>query len=189
MKKILCIGTAIIVTGLLLLRAHSGGSIQTQAAAAVAQGSNVIVRVPSPKEPVRITKLQIRGNDVPFGNSFAGDENWLDALTSEIKNTSGKIITDLRMSVSFDGGGAKARKIHVPLIYAGAILPNQTVQVSAPSTGVGSLRALLAKQGVAANFRRGELQLQLAKFQDGSMWVKGATLDSPDPRTGRRKGK
>ncbi|MBA2702754.1 MAG: hypothetical protein ACR2H4_12315 [Pyrinomonadaceae bacterium] len=186
MKRIRYIATAFVVVSLFVLLARLGTNGQAQSATPAA-GANVIVRVPSPKEPVEITKLLVTGNQVISNIPFVGDENWVNALSCEVKNTSGKTITELRMSVSFEANSDKHRRIHIPLIYSAAVQPNRSVQVSAPTASVASLRDLLAKQGAAANFRKGELRLQIAKFEDGSIWVKGVTLGSPDPRTGRRK--
>src|SRR5215210_3650486 len=96
MKKTFYIG-AVIIVGVLLLQTQFRVSGRTQAAA-VAQGSNVVVQAASPREPVQVTRLQVGGNDVALGNPFAGDENWVNALVAELKNTSDKTITDLRMS-------------------------------------------------------------------------------------------
>lgn len=186
MKKIVCIGTAITVSGLLLLQAQFG-VINRAHAAATAQGENVIVRVLSPREPVEVTKLQVGRKDITFGTSFAGDESWVNALSSEVRNTSGKTMTELRMSASFEAGNANPHRIHIPLTYSEPIQPNQIVHVSAPAANVASLRGLLAKQGITPNFKKGELSLQFAKFQDGSIWVKGVTLGPSDPRTGKRQ--
>jgi hypothetical protein len=186
MKRAFYMGAAIVVVSLpLILQARFGVSARIQAAAA--QGENVLVRVPSPREPVEVSKLQVGGSDITAGAPFAGDENWVGALSGRVKNTSGKVITDLQMTVNFDSGGPNPRKVAIPLAHSEPILPNQTVRVSAPAAGIASLRAMLAKQGLAANFRRGELRTQYAKFQDGSVWVKGVTLGPRDPQTGRRK--
>ncbi|MGI9067729.1 MAG: hypothetical protein ACR2HX_15190 [Pyrinomonadaceae bacterium] len=186
MKRTRYIRTAFVVASLLLLPTRLGINSQAQSAT-TAPGANVIVRVPSPKEPVEVTKLLVAGNQVISDIAFIGDENWVNALSCEVKNTSGKVITELRMSVSFEANGDKPRRIHIPLIYSAPIQPNRTVRVSAPTASVASLRGSLARQGAAANFRKGELRLQIAKFQDGSLWVKGVMLGPRDSQTGRRQ--
>ena len=186
MKKVLCSGAALVVIGLLLLQAQTSTSGHAKSQAA-AQGENVIFRLISPKEPVEITSLKVGGSSVIFGVPFQGDENWADALHCEAKNTGDRIIADLRITLSFVADGAKPKRISIPLTSPGPIPPNETVRMIAPAASVASLREVLSRQGMAANFRRGVLRVQYAKFQHGSVWVQGVSLGAKDPRTGKRK--
>jgi len=185
MKRILFTGIGLIV-GILFSQVQfaEGGRARV---AALTQDSATISRASSPTDPVRITKMRVAGIDVYFGQPFTGNENSLAGLIVDIKNTSDKTIVDLRLSVAFEGDGLTTRKIHLPLSYSGRLRPKETAEVTAPFANLGSLKAMLAKQGRVANFRRGEVKLQLAKFQDGSVWVKGVTLGPHNPRTLRRQ--
>jgi len=185
MKKFY-MSAAIIVGGLSFLQTPLGAIVREQPTGTV-QGENVLIRVRSPREPVEITSLQLWENNIVFGTPFTGDESWVGALSARVKNTSAKVVTELRMSINFEASGANPPRIAIPLTYSGPIQPNQTVQVSAPTASVASLRIALAKQGLLANFRKGEVLTQYAKFADGSLWVRGVILGPRDPRTGRRK--
>lgn len=185
MKKVIYAAAVIAAGGLSLLQLQTGASGRARPSAAPTQGENVIVMASQPGGPAEVTGLHVGGQELSFGNSFAGDEDWVNALACEVRNTSGKTMTELRLSVSFEAAGGGSRRIHLPLTYAGSIRPGQVVRVSA-AAGLGPLQESLARRGLGANFRRGELRFQLAKFDDGSVWVKGVTLGPPDARTGRR---
>ncbi len=188
MKRAFYITAASVVAfgSLLLLQPRLGAGVRTRAEAPPSV-QNVLNRVTVPGEPVEVSGLQVGGNDITAGTPFAGGEDWVSGLSGVVTNTSGKVMTELRMSVSFDAGGADPHKVAIPLAYAGPVSPGQAVRVLAPAAGVASLRGLLAKQGLTPDFRRAELRTQYVKFQDGSLWVKGVTLGPRDPNTGRRK--
>jgi hypothetical protein len=184
MRKFLYIGCGLFLAACGFLRVQL---FHGQAINATTQGLNILTRVPLAGEPVSIVKARVKESEVQFGIPFSGDEGWINGLSAEVKNTSGKTITDLRMVSSFDSAGTSNRKIRVPLGYSGRMLPNQTALLIPPPTDIASLRQYLANKGMVANFRKAELLMQLAKFEDGSLWVKGVSFGPRDVRTGKRK--
>lgn len=186
MKETLCVRTTVMAVSLLLMQAQFGILGQAQPAMN-GQSAIVIIKVPMTREPVEITQLQVRGSDIAFGNPFVGDESWVNGLSLQVRNTSGNTISELRLGLSFETGGGNPRRVNIALIHRGTLQPNQTARVSAPTADIASLRRLLAQQGRTANFRRGELRVQFARFQDESLWVGGVVLGPRDPRTGRRR--
>lgn len=183
MKKTVCVIAAVVAVGLLLLGAKSGVGGRTQPAGA--QSGNIVVKETLRGEPVEVSKLQVGGRDVTFGGSFVGDENWANALSCMVKNTSGKVIAELRMHVSFETN--KGKRVAIPLTFLEPIQSDQTATMSAAPVNLASLRESLRRQGATVNLRRGELRVQYVKFADGSVWVRGATLSPRDGQTGKRK--
>ena len=186
MKKVFgTAAAAAAMLGLLLQQAWPGGRGLGQVQPA--NGINTLVRVPSPKEPVEIGRARVGDREVNFGVPFAGDDDWAGAFSCEVRNTSGKVITELRMSLTFEAGAVNPRRVQIPITHSEPVQPNGTVRVAAASSDVASLRSLTAGRGIPLVTRKAELRLQTAKFQDDSVWVKGVLLGPPDPRTGRRK--
>jgi hypothetical protein len=182
----LCVIILVFAAVPLVTRVRVGDGGRAHAALG-AQAQNAVVIVASPRDPVKIDGLRVAGQNITAGQTFAGDESWVNELAADVRNAGEKTITELRMSVGFSADNAAQRKIHIPLAYVGVVEPGQTVRLTASAANVASLKGALAKQGVLVNFRRGELQTQIAKFQDGSVWVKGVVLSPRDPRTGRRR--
>jgi hypothetical protein len=184
MSKIFYVTIGLVAIGFSLIQATTGQGNQL---VNTSQAANIVVRVPSLREPVQITRLQVWGSDISLGKGFGGDENWINGLSIEVNNISRRSITELQMTLSFETTAIMPRRISIPFTYDRPLLPNQVARLSPSAASVASLRDVLGKQGVTANFRKGELHLQAVKFQDGSVWVKGATLGPRDPRTGKRK--
>ena len=182
MKKQLCIAP-ILVSIIVIYQSQLEARAQIQTAIS-AQVENTLIKMTSPKEPVEITKLQIGNNDIAFGKTFTADEDWLRTFSCEVKNISGKAISELYMNIGFATADTKPGRVKVPLTYAESFQANQTIHLSIPPAKVSSIAVSLEHH---SNIRKGEFLVEYAKFQDGTIWLQGETLGRRDPKTGKRK--
>src|SRR5437870_7525242 len=109
MKKQLCIAP-ILVSIIVIYQSQLEARAQIQTAIS-AQVENTLIKMTSPKEPVEITKLQIGNNDIAFGKTFTADEDWLRTFSCEVKNISGKAISELHMNIGFATADTKPGRV------------------------------------------------------------------------------
>jgi hypothetical protein len=127
--------------------------------------------------------VHVGNNDVVFGKSFAADDGWARAVSCDLKNISGQVITQLQMNFSFELGNTKLERVSVPLIYSAPIQPDQTVRVSIVPAKLTWALAIRSKGATAMVLKRAELRMDYATFRDGSLWVQGENLGPRDPVT------
>ncbi len=91
-----------VVTTLLLFGAYKNAAQQKGEPAPAAQGQERrIVRKDDPRSPVTINVMRAKGREVKSNKRFLDEDDWLEGLTIEVANTSGKMVTFVQVQLFF----------------------------------------------------------------------------------------
>jgi hypothetical protein len=92
----------LVVTALLLFGAYKNAAQQKGEPALAVQGQERrIVKKDDLRSPVKITVMRAKGREVQSNKRFLDEDDWLDGLTVEVANTSGKTVTFLDVELFF----------------------------------------------------------------------------------------
>ncbi len=98
MKVINTLRTLHLVSAILL------GALDCGAVAARQSGQRVVGQAPAEagrQSPVEVVAVQVKGEPVMPGRSFAADDDWLLGLTFRLKNVSDRPISYVEISLRF----------------------------------------------------------------------------------------
>jgi hypothetical protein len=186
---------ALSITCLIVLSARTSSTGQT-----LRQNQERLIKQKSWKnEPVKISKLKIKGKGFAMGQKFLEEDDWLKNLTISVKNVSGKNITFLSLTLDFpkpeDSTEVPAAfSIEYgrnPLFPANVVWPDslkpiadgETKDLTLSDTEYSTLRDLLSETNYPASIKRMDIILGDIVFDDGTKWSGGAWFrrDSNDP--------
>lgn len=147
-------------------------------------------------EPVKVTKIKVKGRAVKLGESFSEGSDWLRGLTVSVKNTSvGKSIQFIELILDLserpDDESAPAWTISYgrPLSATAAagetrpVAPGETVDLVLSGDEYDTLADSLAGSGYRGDINKVEITLAQVVFDDGTIWSAGKLWrkDPDDP--------
>lgn len=156
----------------------------------------VIKRVAWRHEPVKLSKLKVKGKEVEPAKKFVEEDDWLNGLTITVKNTSDKTIVWIDLALNFprpagSGGEPDARdhlvyghyppppgEAGTPHTQQPPARPGETVEL-ALADYEGTLE-FLRKTNYPASIKQVEIDLSEVIFDNGMMWS-GDALFRRDP--------
>jgi hypothetical protein len=166
------------------------------------QQSRVIKKVSWPSEPIRITKLSVNATPIELGAEFVADDDWLNGLTINFKNVSGKAVTLVKFDLLFPRLLEQDAPQKPPLLYEfqhgratpasaqtgpdtfAPIAPDRERAMMLSSAAYADLKKSLSDSGYTTGGQKVELSLGSVLFEDGTMWRAGELLrrspDNPD---------
>lgn len=150
-----------------------------------------IGKQPSDNEPFKITKITAKGSEVTLGKSFMSTDDWLDGLTIEVENTSGKPIKALGIHVYLSSQTSVSTYL-MSLRYGlsgddllgedfnpspqPSILPGDKVKLVFSHKQYERVQRLLLTNPSYGNPTKAEMVLRNTYFEDGSLWDQGTTF-------------
>ena len=153
-------------------------------------GQIVIEKYDWPKEPVSVVSMQVGAERVWLGQSFQTNEDWVDNLRVTVKNTSGKGIKYLQLSLRFQSTDIEKAGYIFFLDWPEPLQPdaqgrpeysNQVLHAGEEATLSTGITMARARQGMArlnrtVNFRSARLDITMADFNDNTYWMGGSTI-------------
>lgn len=159
----------------------------------IAQGAQErnVRKVKAPNEPVKITKLKVKGASRSFGQNFIDDDDWLRDLTLKIKNISNKPIVYLEISIDFPRpekqppdqsppfqsslgyGYYSVLNSPLPLDTPRPLMPNESAELKLTDANYDSLMATLKHLNYPAVLKEIELTISTVIFNDDTGWRLG----------------
>lgn len=154
-------------------------------------------------EPVKISKLKIKGLPVGFGQKFNAEDDWVKGLTLRVKNTSDKPIVFVSFSIIFferevEGSGNLPLGMQVsygrmppapgepPVTDAPKpIFAGESVELVFTAEDYGLVQYAQKKfDYYPSKIKEVEVILSTIVFTDGKMWNSGGLMrrDPDDPR-------
>ena len=133
----------------------------------------IITKLDAPGEPVQVLDVRVLGESVSFAIPFtASSNNWVDDLGLTLKNSSKKVITGVKASLSFKLTGKKEEVAFV-LRYSGKVQPEQTLEaLSSPQ--YLHLESTIRSRGETIDFTKASLTIEQVFFDDDTLWAQGA---------------
>jgi hypothetical protein len=96
--SLLRLAIVLTILGLTTLLAHD---LLTQVGIAGQKQDRVLKKKQWSNEPIKITKLKMKGANVSFGEKQSGDDDWFRGLSIDVKNISNKTIVFIDISIIF----------------------------------------------------------------------------------------
>ena len=134
--------------------------------------------------PIKVTEAKLKRGVAEFGKVFTDtDDDWLEGLTINVKNTSNKTIVFIDFSLTlFDNneGLIPSRPpVGFPFSYgsdsgkARPVQPGESVDVTLSMEELDILKAFLLNYDYPISFRNADVRLDRVVFADGQVWYKG----------------
>ena len=164
------------------------------------QKDRVLRRIERKNEPLKISKLKVKGEQVVFNQKFIVDEDdWFRNLTVSVKNVSDKTIVYFDLRLNFPPTGTAQRTSSDHLLYGhyppppgetGTPHPDQPPlkpgdTATVVLTDYEGTRAFLNQTGQAQSIKEIQTSIEDIIFADGTMWNGGVLMkrDPNDPNS------
>lgn len=169
-------------------------------AAFAQQKDRVLKKIERKNEPLKISKLKVKGKQVSFNQKFIVDEDdWFRDLTITVKNVSDKTIVYFDLRLNFPPTGAAQRTSSDHLLYGsyppppgetGTPHPDQPPLQSGDTatvvlTDYEGTRRFLNQTGQGQSIKEIQISIEDIIFADGTMWNGGILMkrDPNDPNS------
>jgi hypothetical protein len=153
------------------------------------------------KEPIKLVKLQTKGQTVELGKAFSEEDDWLKGLTVTVENVSDKPVAQIVLTLSFPRPAGPSETIPTftedisygrdPSEISGAetekqILPGEKVDIKLREVTLPAIKGALTQLGYPEKTTHVQISVYTVTFNDGTMW--GAdTILYPDPTDPKHK--
>lgn len=152
-------------------------------------GERTVNKVKAPDEPLRITKLKLKGTARGFGQKFTDDDEWLRDLTLSVKNTSNKPIVYIEIDLHFPRPedqpsllpfGSSLRHGYYPVLHSPLpsdaprpLMPGEKAEIKLSDSEHESLVGTLKQLDYPVSLKRLELSVSIIIFNDDTGWNLG----------------
>jgi hypothetical protein len=154
-------------------------------------------------QPIKISKLKVKGKFIEAGKKFLEDDDWLRSLTISVKNISSKNIVFIEIEAVFqklrdNNSAAEPAYVHrlaygrvppplgaTPLSNQLKIMPDETIDIILSEEDHSHIISSLEELGYPASTKHVKLGIGSVIFDDETMWRGGHILrrDPNDPDT------
>ena len=159
--------------------------------AALQVKERTIKKIHAPNEPVKISKLKLKGDVRSFGQKFDDEDDWLKGLTLHLKNTSDKPIVYMEIDLDFPRPEDQSSPDELPFVsplrygYSAVIhaplpadaqrrlMPGEDVEIRLVDSEYESLTATLRQLNYPAGIKEVELSVSIVIFGDDTGWSLG----------------
>ena len=177
------IAATLILTLLLIPEVISGQQRQNRS----------LKKIPWPNEPVKLTKIKVKGAVVELDKDFLAEDDWLNGLTISVKNTSGKAIVFISISIRLIRPATQNTVQQQPsyrheLKYGiepssqslpnepKPIKPGEIVDIVLSAEDYDNIRMILKQLDYSAGVRQAQVVINTIIFDDDTMWKGGGIL-------------
>jgi hypothetical protein len=169
----------------------------------------VIKKMSWPDEPVKISKLKIKGKNVSIGQKLFEEDDWLKTITLGVKNTSDKSISHIKIDLEFprpeNEPFAKAPTFLYPLQYGYSplfeaylspaeqryapplIKPGEAVDLTLTDAEYAQLQRILKEENYSVSIKQVKIIIRDVAFDDGTIWHVGTLLQRDPNNPGKWK--
>jgi hypothetical protein len=181
--SLLRLTVVVTILGFTTLLVHD---LLTQAEVAGQKQDRLLKKKQWSNEPIKITKVKVKGANISLGEKHSGDDDWFRGLTVEVKNTSNKTIVFIDLSIIFppSEGAAEEHTASDHLLYGnyppapGEIFTRHPDQPSLQPGDSASLvltdyegtREFLNRIGKPPNIKEIEISIEDVFFDDGTKY-------------------
>ena len=163
-----------------------------------AQSSKAVVRYLSGNEPVKAVTFRIGAEEFAFGKEFEADQRWLEKLSINIQNSTGKAVTYIDVglffarskeqeklppfhySITLGNRLAALKQKESGLHFASSIDRRSLLPVPLPAKEFDSIQSSLTRLNYLSTPYQIEVQIEEVGFEDGTLWSLGGWY-KPDP--------
>lgn len=152
-----------------------------------------------PSQPGKITEVKNKKLKFSDEGVVVDDDEWLDGLTVEVKNTSGKAITFIEVALDFPRGENDDPRLPAPLVFPlrygtrekpdgttdrPSVKPSETVRLTLSDEEYALLKYHLSNLYYPQSIKKVDITLRTVIFEDDIRWDIGSTMirdpDNPD---------
>lgn len=161
---------------------HASALIEQETAAT--RKAVFIKKMSIPGEPVELVRINVEGKPVNLSNQFEASEDWFETVEITVRNTSGKTITLVEMSLEFPTKDSARAYVSSRFRTSKPLASNQAVSLRGQR-----FKPLLDEaraRGKSVDLSRPELWMLRVAFDDTTEWMQGIILER-DPKTKKSK--
>lgn len=152
-------------------------------------GERTVNKVKAPEEPLRITRLKLKGTARGFGQKFMDGDDWLRDLTLSVKNTSNKPIVYIEIDLHFPRPedqpsllpfGSSLRYGYYPALHSPLpsdaprpLMPGERAEIRLSDSEHESLVGTFKQLDYPASLEQVELSISIIIFNDDTGWNLG----------------
>jgi hypothetical protein len=144
--------------------------------------------------PIEITNMKVKGKSVKFAEPFEADDDWLNGITFDIRNSGNKDIIFFEIDVAWKLLNDKADGFTGKIFFGRRPIPGRMAATALLSSGGATSvsyndlhRAMagLTRKNIVSDTRAAEVRIGTVIFSDDTSWSMGS-LFVRDPKDDRR---